>query len=119
MNKLQRRLIDFSVLILRQVQDLKNDPFMRDIADQLLRSATSSGANYSEAQSASSYRDFHNKIRISLKELKETQYWLSLLKESQSGIPQLSKSLQESEELIRIMSTICKKTSPQKPSSHP
>ena len=119
MNSLQQRFVAFSVLILRQVQGIKNDPLMRDIASQLVRSATSTGANYSEAQSASSYRDFHNKIRIALKELKETQYWLHLLRETNPEIINLPESLRESEELIRILSTICKKTDPQRPPNRP
>lgn len=112
MNSLQQRLVRFSVMVYELLQGIKKDPLLGDIANQLMRSSTSAGANYSEAQAASSSRDFHNKIRIALKEMKETQYWISFLKESNSDIGNLSKILQESEELIRILSTICKKTDP-------
>ena len=51
------------------------------IADQLLRSGTSVGANVYESSTAESKKDFISKISISLKEAKETEYWLLLLKE--------------------------------------
>jgi four helix bundle protein len=70
------------------------------------------GANYSEAQSGSSFRDFHNKVRIALKELKETQYWISFLGATGAQVANLQALATEVEELIRIMSTISKKTDP-------
>lgn len=112
MNTLQKRLVAFAVKVFDQLQAIKRDPLLGDIANQLLRSATSAGANYSEAQAASSYRDFHNKIRIALKEMKETHYWISFLRESKVDLIDAKTLLQESDELIRILSTICKKTDP-------
>jgi four helix bundle protein len=112
MNTLQQRLVTFSVMIFEQIQGIKRDPLLGDIANQLLRSATSAGANYSEAQAASSSKDFHNKIRIALKEMKETQYWISFLQASKVEITDVKSLFQESDELIRILSTICKKTDP-------
>jgi four helix bundle protein len=57
---------------------LKKSNLPRSIQDQLTRSVTSIGANYSEAQDASSKKDFLNKIYISKKEASETVYWLKL-----------------------------------------
>jgi len=113
MNTLQIRLIRFSVTVYQQMQGIKNDSLLSGIASQLVRSATSTGANYSEAQSASSGKDFHNKVRIALKELKESQYWICFLRESNAQVEQLQEMYRESEELVRILSTICKKTDPQ------
>ena len=110
MNALQQRMVSFSVKVLDGLQGIKKDPLLGDIAIQLMRSASSTGANYSEAQSASSYRDFHNKVRIALKEMKESQYWLNFLKESRANVRDLPALVQESEELVRILSTISKKT---------
>lgn len=51
----------------------------RPLIDQLVRSATSIGANYAEANNAASKQDFRNKIFIAKKEAAETKYWLSLV----------------------------------------
>ena len=56
-----------------------NDSRDKPLASQLLRSATSIGANSREAQGAGSKKDFANKLQIAFKECKETQYWLNLL----------------------------------------
>jgi four helix bundle protein len=60
----------------------KKDYSISSLLKQLLRSGTSIGANVSEAQSAFTKKDFVNKLGISLKESRETEYWLRLLKES-------------------------------------
>jgi four helix bundle protein len=117
MNSLQNRLVTFSATVYESIQLIKDDPLLRHVAAQLLRSATSVGANYSEAQSGSSYRDFHCKVRIALKELQETQYWLSFLSTSGAKISNLQALSSEVEELIRIMSTISKKTDPKRTAS--
>lgn len=77
------------------------------LSKQLLRSGTSIGANVREALAAESKKDFIHKLHISLKEARETSYWLNLLKDS-SYLDELSfVSLQRScDELIRILSSI-------------
>jgi len=112
MNSLQQRLVQFSLNVYEQLQSFKNDPLLGPVSIQLMRSATSTGANYSEAQSASSYRDFHNKVRIALKEMQETQYWICFLKNANINTREMQTLFQESEEIIRILSTISKKTDP-------
>ncbi|MFA5816304.1 MAG: four helix bundle protein [Bacteroidales bacterium] len=78
----------------------------------MIRSGTSAGANYSEAQSANSMRDFHNKIRIALKEMKETNYWLGFLLHMKPNNQRIINLDKESVELMKILDTISKKTDP-------
>ena len=122
MNDLQRRLVNFACQIVILARDLKSDFLLVDCLKQLIRSGTSAGANYSEAQSANSTRDFHNKIRIALKEMKETNYWLGFLLQMIPDNLSLRTLDKESEELMKILGTIAKKTDPnriQKPLLNP
>jgi four helix bundle protein len=112
MNNLQIRLIDFAVEITTMARELKSDHLLIDCLKQIIRSSTSAGANYSEAQSANSTRDFHNKIRIALKELKETNYWLGYLQRMNPENRRIPGAIRESVELMKIMGTISKKTDP-------
>lgn len=74
------------------------------LANQLLRSGTSIGANVHEAQSAQSNRDFLHKLEIALKEARETEYWLNILIKSETVKGSLFQSLlEESQELNRIL----------------
>lgn len=82
------------------------------LIDQLLRSGTSMGANYCEANGASSKKDFRNKIFICKKESKETQYWLRIICSSldnESLKQDCRKLLQEAKELGMIFSSIANK----------
>ncbi len=76
---LQKRAFIFSVEIIKFVEKLPKDKAVYIIIDQLLRSATSIGANIIEAQSASSRKDFANFYHFALKSANETKYWLMLL----------------------------------------
>jgi four helix bundle protein len=110
MNDLSLRLKKFAVEVYQLSLGLRDEPLLRENLNQLIRSSASTGANYSEAQSASSTRDFHNKIRIGLKEMRESHYWLHYFHDL---FPEISKSeslIQESEELCKILSTIAYKT---------
>lgn len=81
------------------------------ISKQLLRCWTSIGANIEEAQSWQSKKDFLAKVYISLKESKETRYWLKLLQESDLiNNVDLTKQLQDIEEIIKILTKITKTT---------
>jgi len=78
----------------------------------LTKSATSSGANYEEAQASSSRADFKNKINISLKEMRESNYWLKIFKALDIGDKETGKYLvNESGELKRILGSISSNTS--------
>jgi four helix bundle protein len=80
------------------------------IGKQVLRSGTSVGAQYREAQRAKSDADFINKVEGSLQELDETAYWLELLQESgMFSTEKLTPLLKETDELTAIFVTIVKK----------
>lgn len=74
--KILEEMLDLSVSIIRHTD---GSDVNRSIKDQLIRSVTSIGANYAEAQDASSKKDFINKIYIAKKEASETIYWLKLI----------------------------------------
>jgi len=81
------------------------------LGDQCLRSGTSVGANYREANETETKKDFKNRIRISKKEAKETIYWLELIIDAN---PQLNERitplLEEAKELMKILGSIYEKT---------
>lgn len=108
--KIAERSFLFAVRVVKLCRFLeKQDRVSRTLANQLLRSGTSIGANVEEAQAGQSKADFTAKMSISRKEARETQYWLRLLKESET-VPesQLKEILQESDELVRILTSIVK-----------
>jgi len=72
----------FALRIIKLTDSLPSDHAFKIIADQLLRSATSIGANIVEAQAASSRRDFTNFLNHALKSANETKFWLGLLRDS-------------------------------------
>ena len=77
------------------------------LSKQILRSATSVGANIHEAVASESKRDFIHKLSIALKEARETSYWLHLLTDSNYISNETFKTLNEKcEELIRILNSI-------------
>ena len=76
------RAYQFSLLIIRLVKDFPEKKVYWIIGDQLLRAATSIGANLIEAKSSSSKRDFIKFYEIALKSANETKYWLCLLRDS-------------------------------------
>ena len=74
------------------------------MADQLLRSGTSIGANVQEAQAAQSRADFVSKMQIALKEAREANYWLQLLQDVEYKVgPDLSVLLQEAPQLAAML----------------
>ena len=78
------------------------------ISKQLVRSGTSIGANIEEALAGYSEKDFAAKMSISSKEARETYYWLRLIDKSPHFTIDVKKHLQDSEELIRILTAIVK-----------
>ncbi len=76
---LEERLLEYSVRIIKIVEQLPNTRAGNHVAGQLLRSETSPYPNHGEAQAAASSKDFIHKLRISLKELRETQRWLKFI----------------------------------------
>ncbi len=101
------RTKNFSKKIIRVLKKIKINEINRNIILQLIRSATSVGANYCEANNASSKKDFKNKIFICRKEIQETKYWLELLSEVEKGaIVELRILWKEAHELSLIFNKI-------------
>jgi len=98
------RLIDFAARVMDVVDSLPSAPAGKHIAGQLMRSGTAPAANYAEAQGAESRADFIHKMRLALKELRETNVWLRLVKTKSLITPadRLVPLLQECNELIAI-----------------
>ena len=80
-------------------------------SDQIIRSSSSVGANYIEANEALSKKDFLMRIKISRKEVKETRYWLELIETNAAQQTALLSLKQESTELLKIFSSIIEKNS--------
>lgn len=76
------RLLDFAANVIVLAEQLDKSYTRRHIAGQLMRSATSAGANYEETCGAESKSDFVHKLQLVLKELRESLYWLQLIKKA-------------------------------------
>ena len=98
------RTFEFSVQIIELYKYLQIDKKEYMLGKQLLRSGTSIGANVEEATAAQSKKDFIAKMSISLKEARETNYWLRLLK--RTGYIQKNELIKESEEIMNILGAI-------------
>lgn len=111
---LGERLFDFAknVILLNRV--LPENIEYKVIKYQILKASGSSGANYEEAQSASSTADFVYKIQISLREMRESNYWLRLIKEislnpTNDTKTELDRLFDESNQMMKILGTIVSK----------
>ena len=112
-NDLNERLFNFAVSCLKFIRTLPDTTEYKIINYQLAKSSTSSGANYEESQAGSSKPDFNNKVRISLREMRESNYWLRII----NKINEISKFkneidllIKESNELKNILGSIVQKT---------
>lgn len=103
--KLEERTLSFSVRIVKHCARIKQ-PLLRSIVDQLIRSATSVGANYAEANNAASKVDFRNKIFIAKKEAAETKYWLSLLIELGDSSDEAAALKEEAQGILMTLQKI-------------
>jgi len=106
MNKhdLEERLINFAVLIIEIVEKMPDTKAANHLAGQLLRSGTSPALNYGEAQSGESRRDFIHKIKVVLKELRESNICLKIIYRAKlyKAEDKIIFALSESNELISI-----------------
>ena len=107
---IEERLLACSVTIIKLVEQLPSSRTGNHVAGQLLRSGTSPNPNHGEAQAAESPKDFIYKLRISLKELRETQRWLKLIQRLPlvNRPERIKDILRETEELIKIFVTSIK-----------
>ena len=101
---LEERLIDFAVLIIEISESLNNTRAGNHIGGQLLRSGTSPALHYGEAQSAESRNDFVHKLKILLKELRESLVALKIIKKVSltKKMDIIEKGISECNELISI-----------------
>lgn len=109
-NPIVNKSFDFSVRIVKLYKYLiKRDKDLISLYDQILRSGTSIGANVSESQAAASKADFRNKLRISLKEAYETEFWLKLFFKSEIlDKKEFESLLKDCLELIKLLTSIIK-----------
>ncbi|MFA5770191.1 MAG: four helix bundle protein [Patescibacteria group bacterium] len=109
---LEERTMKFSKNIIILCKNIPFNMINKRLVDQLLRSATSIGANYREANECDTKKDFKNKMRISKKEARETIYWLELLIDANLNLKdELLPLLDESKQLMKILASIYLKTS--------
>src|SRR3972149_3021842 len=110
---LNERLFTFALNVLKFLPKLPKTPEMNVVRYQLAKSSTSSGANYEEAQAGSSKPDFNNKVRISLREMREANYWLRIIKATINNatlVEELDFLIDESNQLKKILGAILTKT---------
>lgn len=109
---LPERTFEFARRVVKLCQLLDQRPGVsRTLANELLRSGTSIGANVEEGQAGQSRADFLSKLSIACKEARETHYWLRLLAATETvREARLSELLDEADQLIAILTTITKKT---------
>lgn len=106
---LEDRVIKFGEDIIEFCISINKNPVIDPLIKQLIRSGTSIGANYMEANAASSRKDFRNKISLCRKEAQETRYWLIMMKKADTGCTKgLDILYKEVDELIRIFGRIYK-----------
>jgi len=105
--RLDQRIFNFVIRIVKYLKSIQKSVLNNVIINQLAKSVTSIGANYEEAQGASSKKDFIAKVAISHREAKETNYWLRIIKESDlNKSSELDYLLQESLEIRNILGSI-------------
>jgi four helix bundle protein len=104
---IQEKSFKFSLAIIelyKQLSKVDNNPILR----QLLRSATSIGANVNEGSSGQTKKDFITKMAIASKEARESSYWLRLLKESKWYNIDLTDQISDCNDIIKILTKIVK-----------
>jgi four helix bundle protein len=110
---LAERTAKFGETVVRFGRSLKPDVVARPLIGQLVRAATSIGANYLEADEAGSKKEFRYRVSICKREARETQHWLRMLVAAQPEIREPARELwKESRELVLIFSAIFKRSKP-------
>ena len=108
---LEERTLNFSKSLIRFCNLLPKNQINFKLIDQLIRSGTSVGANYREANETDTKNDFRNRIRISKKEAKETLYWLDLVLEQNKNFEKNIIDLRdECGQFVKILAAIFEKT---------
>ncbi|WP_396600771.1 four helix bundle protein [Algibacter sp. R77976] len=108
--QLEKRTVKFAIEIINLSASLSNTPEALVLRNQITKSGTSIGANYREANRSRSPRDFKNKIKISLGEASETDYWLEIIEELKwINNTNLKNIRNEAKELLAIFTSIANK----------
>lgn len=109
-NDLCDRLLKFATDVILYMRSVKNSIETIDMKRQLIKSSTSSGANYEESQGAPTKPDFKTKVGIALKEMREANYFLRIFLNLNIGeMNQCKYLVQESNELKKILGSILSK----------
>ncbi len=102
---LEDRTLEFGKRVIRLCQALPKNVINLPLINQIIRSGTSIGANYCEANETETKKDFRFKIRISLKESKETIFWLQLIMEANpTFVERMRLLLIEAQEYVKMFS---------------
>ena len=107
---LEDRTLKYSKDIIAFVKSLHNNLVSKELARQLVRSSTSVGANYIEANEALSKKDVAMRIKICRKEAKESAYWLKLVEVNSGGDTTRETLIDEATQLTKIFSAIVEKS---------
>ena len=108
---IRERSFQFGVSIVQFVRSLQRGIAENAVGNQLIRSGTSVGANIEESQNSPTKRDFIHGLTIALKEARETEYWLRIVSETKlQDKSETELLLREANELVKILTTIIKKT---------
>jgi four helix bundle protein len=104
---LEERLLEYGAAVINLTRKLNGDSAERHVGNQLLRSGTAPVSHHGEAQAAESPADFIHKMRLALKELRETDRWLKLIQRANmlTNAEQFPHLLNETDQLIRIFVT--------------
>jgi len=107
---LEERTFNFSKSIVGFCLNLPKNTINNTLINQIIRSATSIGANYIEANESLSRKDFKYRLKISRKESKETIYWLKLINVANKSVnSEIIQLIEEAIELKKILSSIIEK----------
>jgi len=108
---LEERTAKFGESVILFLKTIQKNEITRPLINQLVRSSTSIGENYMEADGAESRKDFIHKLGICKKECKETKHWLRMISTAESGSQEQCRQLwKEAQELTLIFSAIIKST---------
>jgi four helix bundle protein len=108
--RIDTRLRTFSCAVIRLLDELPRGLFCQENRSQLLKSATSIGANYEEATAAESRADFIHKMQVALKEARETCYWLDILATLRTELETVVGPIQKESHEIRAILIAAVKT---------
>jgi four helix bundle protein len=110
---LEERMAKFGEDVIIFLRTIPRDEITRPLISQLIRSATSVGANYCEANEAASKKDFRNKVCIARKEAHESKHWLRMVAKAVLESAKKARELwKETHELTLILASITKKCNP-------